>query len=161
MQSNSYIWSKELNCCTFISFQFSKHKTAGLIWKMPARSFLETPLFEDAAEGDTGDLAPLQHLSGLARSQYIGEDGEVVISGISCRLPQSDNMTEFKENLLEGVDMVTEDDSRWPPGILLNIYISTLYKIEITLSPGQTVQIQLSRLDSLHYFLQRRDHCRS
>ncbi|XP_053376816.1 fatty acid synthase-like [Mercenaria mercenaria] len=42
---------------------------------------------------------------------------EVVISGVSCRLPQSDNMEEFKENLLGGVDMVTEDDSRWTPGL--------------------------------------------
>jgi len=40
----------------------------------------------------------------------------VVISGISCRLPQSDNMQEFRDNLMNGVDMVTEDDSRWQPG---------------------------------------------
>ena len=41
----------------------------------------------------------------------------IVISGASCRLPEADNMKEFWENLLEGKDMVTEDDRRWEPGI--------------------------------------------
>ena len=51
------------------------------------------------------------------------EGDAVVISGISCRLPQSDNMQELWENLIAGVDMVTEDDSRWPPGeIFLSKY---------------------------------------
>ena len=40
----------------------------------------------------------------------------VVVSGISCRLPESDNMQEFRDNLMNGVDMVTEDDRRWKPG---------------------------------------------
>ena len=44
---------------------------------------------------------------------------DVVISGISCRLPQSDNMAEFKDNLMNGVDMVTDSDPRWKPGRLL------------------------------------------
>ena len=51
--------------------------------------------------------------SGLGAYRY---NGEVVVSGISCRLPESDNMEEFKDNLLNGVDMVTEDDRRWKPG---------------------------------------------
>ena len=42
----------------------------------------------------------------------------VVVSGISCRLPESDNMQEFRDNLMNGVDMVTEDDRRWKPGKL-------------------------------------------
>ena len=41
---------------------------------------------------------------------------DVVISGISCRLPESDNMTEFRDHLMNGDDMVTEDNWRWPPG---------------------------------------------
>lgn len=41
----------------------------------------------------------------------------VVVTGISCRLPQSENMQEFRDNLMNGVDMVTEDDARWTPGI--------------------------------------------
>ncbi|KAK3609643.1 hypothetical protein CHS0354_028847 [Potamilus streckersoni] len=35
---------------------------------------------------------------------------DVVISGISCRLPQSDNMEELRQNLIHGVDMVTGSD---------------------------------------------------
>ncbi|NWX54169.1 FAS synthase, partial [Promerops cafer] len=42
---------------------------------------------------------------------------DVVIAGIAGRLPESENLEEFWENLLNGVDMVTEDDRRWKPGI--------------------------------------------
>lgn len=41
------------------------------------------------------------------------EAEDIVISGISCRLPQSDNMEEFWENLINGVDMVTTDNQRY------------------------------------------------
>ena len=41
---------------------------------------------------------------------------EVVIAGISGRLPESENLEEFWHNLFNGVDMVTEDDRRWKPG---------------------------------------------
>lgn len=41
---------------------------------------------------------------------------EIVVAGISGRLPESDNLEEFWENLFNGVDMVTEDDRRWKPG---------------------------------------------
>ncbi|NXN91414.1 FAS synthase, partial [Rhinopomastus cyanomelas] len=41
---------------------------------------------------------------------------DVVIAGISGRLPESDNLEEFWENLYNGVDMVTEDDRRWKVG---------------------------------------------
>lgn len=40
-----------------------------------------------------------------------------MIAGIAGRLPESDNLHEFWENLLNGVDMVTEDDRRWKPGL--------------------------------------------
>uniref|UniRef100_A0A8P4GFA7 Fatty acid synthase n=1 Tax=Dicentrarchus labrax TaxID=13489 RepID=A0A8P4GFA7_DICLA len=42
---------------------------------------------------------------------------EIVIAGISGRLPESNNLEEFWENLLNGVDMVTEDNRRWTPGL--------------------------------------------
>ncbi|KAL2077918.1 hypothetical protein ACEWY4_025603 [Coilia grayii] len=42
---------------------------------------------------------------------------EVVIAGISGRLPESNNLAEFWENLFNGVDMVTDDDRRWKSGI--------------------------------------------
>lgn len=41
---------------------------------------------------------------------------EVVIAGISGRLPESNSLEEFWENLINGLDMVTEDDRRWKPG---------------------------------------------
>ncbi|NXF89098.1 FAS synthase, partial [Eubucco bourcierii] len=42
---------------------------------------------------------------------------DVVIAGIAGKLPESENLQEFWENLMNGVDMVTEDDRRWKPGI--------------------------------------------
>ncbi|XP_010886932.2 fatty acid synthase [Esox lucius] len=42
---------------------------------------------------------------------------EIVVAGISGRLPESNNLEEFWENLFNGVDMVTEDDRRWKPGL--------------------------------------------
>lgn len=41
---------------------------------------------------------------------------EVVIAGMSGKLPESDNMQEFWANLIGGVDMVTDDDRRWKAG---------------------------------------------
>ncbi|ESO84944.1 hypothetical protein LOTGIDRAFT_235996 [Lottia gigantea] len=42
---------------------------------------------------------------------------EIVISGISGRLPESDNIEEFRQHLILGEDMVTDDDRRWEPGL--------------------------------------------
>ena len=41
---------------------------------------------------------------------------ELVISGVSGRLPESENVGEFEQHLMNGEDMVTEDDRRWQPG---------------------------------------------
>ncbi|KAK2587686.1 hypothetical protein KPH14_003803 [Odynerus spinipes] len=46
-----------------------------------------------------------------------GTQEDVVITGISGRLPLSSSIEEFKKNLLEGIDCVTEDDTRWPRGL--------------------------------------------
>lgn len=43
-------------------------------------------------------------------------DDDVVISGLSGRFPESDSVDEFKRNLFDGVDMVTDDERRWPKG---------------------------------------------
>ncbi|XP_008484342.1 fatty acid synthase-like, partial [Diaphorina citri] len=40
----------------------------------------------------------------------------VVISGISGRFPESSDCDEFKRNLYNGVDMISNDNRRWPPG---------------------------------------------
>ncbi|XP_025993195.1 fatty acid synthase [Solenopsis invicta] len=48
------------------------------------------------------------------RGYEVPEPGEeIVISGISGRFPESHNVEEFKNNLLNKVDMVTNDDRRW------------------------------------------------
>lgn len=44
-------------------------------------------------------------------------DSDIVITGISGRLPESSNIEEFKENLLKGFDMVTDDERRWSAGL--------------------------------------------
>lgn len=41
---------------------------------------------------------------------------EVVITGMSGKLPESENLEEFWANLIGGVDMVTDDDRRWKAG---------------------------------------------
>lgn len=45
------------------------------------------------------------------------QECDLAITGASCRLPQSRNLLEFQENLINSIDMVTEDDSRFPAGI--------------------------------------------
>ncbi|KAI1291794.1 Fatty acid synthase [Halotydeus destructor] len=47
--------------------------------------------------------------------QYMMED--VVVSGISGRFPESDNVDELADNLMNHVDMVTDDERRWPRGL--------------------------------------------
>lgn len=39
---------------------------------------------------------------------------EIVITGLSGRLPESSTIQEFKENLFNGIDMVNDDPRRWP-----------------------------------------------
>ncbi|XP_076288350.1 fatty acid synthase 1 [Lasioglossum baleicum] len=48
-------------------------------------------------------------------TQYLQDD--IVVSGFAGRFPESDNVEELKKNLFEGIDMVTDDDRRWPSGI--------------------------------------------
>lgn len=44
-------------------------------------------------------------------------DDDIVISGFSGRLPESSNIEEFKKNLFDGIDMVNDDERRWPSGL--------------------------------------------
>lgn len=41
---------------------------------------------------------------------------EIVISGISGRFPDSDNVEELKKNLLNKVDLISDDNRRWRLG---------------------------------------------
>src|SRR4051812_5906646 len=43
-------------------------------------------------------------------------DSTVVISGIGGRYPESASFDEFASNLFNKVDMITDDDRRWPSG---------------------------------------------
>lgn len=42
---------------------------------------------------------------------------DIVITGISGRLPESNSIEEFKQQLFDGVDLVTDDERRWPAGL--------------------------------------------
>ncbi|KAJ8943746.1 hypothetical protein NQ318_011957 [Aromia moschata] len=42
---------------------------------------------------------------------------DIVISGLSGRLPESNSIEEFKQQLLDGVDLITDDERRWPSGL--------------------------------------------
>lgn len=50
---------------------------------------------------------------------------DVVISGFSGRLPESENIEEFKKNLFDCVDMVTDDERRWPAGNFLDVFVDS------------------------------------
>lgn len=78
---------------------------------MPAR----IPMEDSVCNGAHGD-GPHNRLGpNLPEFVY---NGEVSISGISGRLPESDNMGEFREHLMNKEDMVTADDRRWKMGEL-------------------------------------------
>lgn len=49
---------------------------------------------------------------------------EFVISGLSGRFPESDNVAEFREHLVNGDDMVTDDGRRWEPGEIIYIILT-------------------------------------
>ncbi|XP_055691136.1 fatty acid synthase-like [Lutzomyia longipalpis] len=55
---------------------------------------------------DSGDL------------EFGNYSGEIVISGFSGRLPESSNIEEFKNNLYSGVDLINDEERRWPRGML-------------------------------------------
>ncbi|NEU33340.1 hypothetical protein GN156_21875, partial [bacterium LRH843] len=42
---------------------------------------------------------------------------DIVITGLSGRLPESNNIEEFKDQLFAGVDLITDDERRWPSGL--------------------------------------------
>ncbi|KAG0414377.1 hypothetical protein HPB47_008462, partial [Ixodes persulcatus] len=41
-------------------------------------------------------------------------DEDVVITGFSAYFPQANHLAEFQKKLYDGVDMVTDDEARWP-----------------------------------------------
>lgn len=57
-------------------------------------------------------------LKGRWKIGELDNDDDIVISGISGRFPESDNIDELNDNLYNHVDMVTEDNRRCPIGKL-------------------------------------------
>jgi fatty acid synthase len=56
-----------------------------------------------------GEVGGEERLSGS-----LGE--EIAIAGISGRFPQCQDIQEFKDALMAGVDLVTDEQTRWPNG---------------------------------------------
>ncbi len=56
----------------------------------------------------------------------IVKDEEVVISGIGGRFPESDTVDEFARNLYNKVDMIVDDDRRWPTGQKIKLNLSII-----------------------------------
>lgn len=50
------------------------------------------------------------------RTKWTIIDDDIVISGMSGRFPECDTVCEFNEKLLSGVDLIKDNDSRWPKG---------------------------------------------
>lgn len=84
--------------------------------KMPAR-------FEDVTAADNrhrgGGVGITQDHQPGGTQNYATRDPteDVVITGLSGRLPESSSIREFRDNLFNGVDMVNDDDRRWPKGL--------------------------------------------
>lgn len=56
---------------------------------------------------------PREQMKLFSRAYPLTPGDEIVISGISGRYPNSDNIHEFAHNLYNKVDMVDDDERRW------------------------------------------------
>ncbi|KYN15123.1 PREDICTED: fatty acid synthase-like [Trachymyrmex cornetzi] len=61
--------------------------------------------------------SPMTRESVIGNGVSYSVDSDIVVTGISGRLPESSNIEEFKENLMKGTDMVTDDERRWSSGL--------------------------------------------
>lgn len=55
------------------------------------------------------------------------DDDAIVISGISGKFPNSKNIDELIENLMNGVDCVTSNHSRWPKSKIIIVNFNSIY----------------------------------
>ncbi|XP_057332495.1 fatty acid synthase [Microplitis mediator] len=60
---------------------------------------------------------PIMRDQSISNGVSYSADNEIVITGFSGRLPESENIEEFKRNLFDGIDLVTDDERRWPRGL--------------------------------------------
>lgn len=51
-------------------------------------------------------------------------DEDIVITGISARLPNCDSVEEFQEKLLAKVDLITDEPRRFQSGLCFNKLIN-------------------------------------
>lgn len=82
---------------------------------------------------------------------------EFVISGFSGRFPESDNTAEFREHLINGDDMVTEDDRRWAPGENATLKACIILKFRFKIKLCQ-IFVQLFLQPSSFYWLNMNHH---
>lgn len=52
-----------------------------------------------------------------------GAEKDVVLTGLSGRLPESESIEEFAQQLFDGVDLVTADGRRWTPGMCTHLFL--------------------------------------
>lgn len=79
---------------------------------MPAREVSDNPMCNGTAHGTVNE----QTTSGGKLGHYVYK-GDVAITGISGRLPESHNIQEFRDHLMNKEDMVTTDNRRWTVGL--------------------------------------------
>lgn len=72
------------------------------------------------------EMDHLQEIGGDSRP-YGSHSEDIVISGISGRLPESETVQEFMENLMAGKDLVTDTERRWKRGEYL--LVDNLYNV--------------------------------
>lgn len=85
---------------------------------MPARDGFDLQMPLETSHQMNGHIEAPVAANNVYQSHINGYDcsQDVVVSGLSGRLPESDSIEEFRQHLLNGDDMVTDDDRRWPPG---------------------------------------------
>ncbi|XP_014669584.1 PREDICTED: fatty acid synthase-like [Priapulus caudatus] len=84
---------------------------------MPAYSILE-PISSIAHDGLHGNTPVVTIPADATLDQdHVERADDVIVAGISCRLPEADSMAEFRHNLFAGVDMSTDDGRRWEAGL--------------------------------------------
>ncbi|XP_013778686.1 fatty acid synthase-like [Limulus polyphemus] len=84
---------------------------------MPAYSAVDPSISNSPPSKTSTTMKSVTEAPAVPRMPKWDMAEDIVISGISGRFPESDNMAEFKDNLFNGVDMITEDDRRWKPGL--------------------------------------------
>ncbi|XP_040077116.1 golgin subfamily A member 6-like protein 6 [Ixodes scapularis] len=62
------------------------------------------------------DKQQQKHIEDLQAQPNMMADEDVVITGFSAYFPQANHLAEFRKKLYDGVDMVTDDEARWPRG---------------------------------------------